>query len=489
MTALTPGTLARLPKAIERPGYDRATLECGVVHLGIGAFHRAHQAWYLDRLLHQQPGPWGIVGASLKRPDMRDRLGPQDGLYTLVTRGEAGTTFRVIGTVRQVLVAPEDPAALVRRLADPATRVVTLTVTEKGYCLDGTGRLDPRHPEIQADLANPDRPATALGFLAAALRARRAAGQPAPVLLTCDNLRSNGDTLRRALADFAALSDDGLARWIEADVAIPNSMVDRIVPATTDADRAEVAAALGLADAAPVIAEPFSQWVIERTPGLPDLARVGVEMVAKAAPYEHMKLRLLNGSHSAIAYLGQLAGLETVAAAMADAELRRFVTGLMAHEIAPTVTGLPGDQLRAYQAALIERWANPAIQHKTQQIAMDGSQKLPIRWLATLRDRIEEGERIHRLSVCLAGWMRYLGGRDEQGRALVISDPRASELQALADPAQPPAVLVERFLTQSGLFDAQLAGHTGLRAGVTHTLASLAERGVAATLAEIDRGA
>ena len=395
---LSDGTLAGLPADVDRPRYARPEVTPGIVHLGIGAFHRAHQAVYVDDALAAGERDWGIVAASLRSPETRDALGPQDGLYTLAVRSAAGESLRVMGSVLDVRVAPEDPDGLIAAMTDPRVRIVTLTVTEKGYCHDpATGTLNEDHPGIRADLARPQRPGTAPGFLAEALRRRRAAGTAPFTVLTCDNLPANGTTVRRVVSRYAALLDRDLGAYVADRVAFPATMVDRIVPATTPTDTAAIAARLGVADAWPVIAEPFSQWVIEdRFPqGRPAFEAYGAELVADVAPYETMKLRLLNGSHSTLAYLGYLAGYETIADTMADTSFRRLVRGLMDEETGPTLDLPPGADVGRYKDALIARFANPALRHRTWQIAMDGSQKLPQRLLAaTARDRLAAGRRL-----------------------------------------------------------------------------------------------
>ncbi len=428
-------SLRGIAPAIQRPAYDRTALEPGIVHLGIGAFHRAHQAVYTEDALARDAGPWGIVGVSLRSPDTRDALAPQDGLYTVAIRDAAGETLRVVGCVLESLVAPEDPAAVLERLTRPSVRIVTLTVTEKGYCHDpATGALNEDHPDIVHDLAEPRHPRTAIGFLAEALARRHALGIAPFTVLSCDNLPGNGDTVAGLLRRFATLRDPAFGAWVAAAVACPNSMVDRIVPATTDADRAQVAAALGAADAWPVMTERFSQWVVEdRFPtGRPAWEREGVEMVADVHPYETMKLRLLNGSHSTLAYLGYLAGYETVSDAIADPDFARLIRGLMDAEAGPTLRLPPGADLERYKDALIERFRNPALRHRTWQIAMDGTQKLPQRLLGTVRDRLAAGAAIDRLALGVAAWMRYVAGVDERGRPIDVRDPLAPQLAAIA---------------------------------------------------------
>jgi len=482
---LSEAALAGLPREVRRPGYDRRALATGIVHLGIGAFHRAHQAWYVERSLEEAGfGPWGICGVSLRHADMQARLAPQDGLYALATRHEERTEWRVIGAVHEVLVGPQDVEAVLARLTAPSTRIVSLTVTEKGYCLGADHRLAADHPDIRHDLEAPEAPRSAPGYLVAALARIRAAGGTPPTILSCDNLPSNGRTLKQAVVDLAALrGDDGLASWIERSVAMPCSMVDRIVPASSDADRAEAQAALGgVADEAVVTAEPFSQWVLERNFGgpMPDLAAVGVELVGEVAPYERMKLRLLNGSHSAIAYLGQLAGLEHVADVMADPALCAYVERLMA-EIADAVPGIDPARIAEYRASLLARWRNPAIRHRTAQIAMDGSQKIPQRWIATLTALRQEGRRTPGLAFALAGWFRYLGGVGEQGPIVIAADPMAGMLTALCRPeagSGPQDRVVAAMFDRSGLFPPALAQDRALRGAVAAALAAIADRGV-----------
>ena len=317
MSRLSNETLKQLPDTIAKPGYDRAAVTVGIVHLGIGAFHRAHQAVFTDDVLSRDPS-WGICGVSLRSAETRDALAPQDGLYTLKVQDGGGEALRVIGSVVETLVAPENPQAVLARMADPATRIVSLTVTEKGYCHNpATGMLDEDHPDVRHDLQNPQTPKSAIGFIVEALAQRRAAGVAAFTLLSCDNLPSNGHVLKRAVNRFAALRDPDLAAFV-ADVAAPSTMIDRIVPATTDADRVAIAVALGVDDAWPVVTEPFRQWVVEdHFPlGRPEWEEAGAVFVPEVSAFETMKLRLLNGSHSTLAYLGFLAGAETVADAM-----------------------------------------------------------------------------------------------------------------------------------------------------------------------------
>ncbi|MBA1157543.1 mannitol dehydrogenase family protein [Microvirga mediterraneensis] len=434
---LNEDSLADLPDGIRHPAYDRRTVTTGIVHLGIGAFHRAHQAVYTDDVLAFDPR-WGIVAASLRSPDTFDALAPQDGLYTLSVRSQGGETLRIIGSIGRVIVAPRATDDLLDAMADPRTRIVTLTVTEKGYCHDpATGTLNEAHPDIVHDLAYLRTPRSAPGFIVEALRRRRRAGIPPFTVLTCDNLPSNGRTVKRVLTRFAELVDPDLGRFVEKEVSCPSTMVDRIVPATSDQDRQRIGEALHVEDAWPVVTEPFTQWVIEDrfSQGRPAWEKAGAEFVADVEPYEHMKLRLLNGSHSTLAYLGYLAGYETVADTMADPAFVRLVEGLMDEEVTPTLHMPPGADLASYKRALIERFKNPALKHRTWQIAMDGSQKLPQRLLGTVRDRLRDGAPVARLTLGVAAWMRYVTGIDEKGAAIDVRDPLAARLRELADRA------------------------------------------------------
>jgi fructuronate reductase len=433
---LNAATLSALAPTIAKP--HGSGFETGIVHIGLGAFHRAHQAVYTDDSLNRTPGPWGICGVSLRSPDTRDALAPQDCLYTVAVRDASGDHLRVVGSITETLVAPEDPAAVLDRLTRPATRIVTITVTEKGYCHEpATGALNREHPGIRHDLEHPGQPQTLAGFLVEALDRRRKAGTAPFTVLSCDNLPDNGHVTAGILRQFATLRDPALGQWIADNVACPSSMVDRIVPATTDEDRETVAKALGVTDAWPVMTEPFSQWVIEDNfpAGRPAWEQEGAELVADVRPYELMKLRLLNGSHSCIAYLGYLAGHQTVSDAMADPVFVGFVKALMDEEVTPTLDVPPGADLTRYKAALLERFANPALKHRTWQIAMDGSQKLPQRLLGTIRDRLAAGQPFDRLALGVAAWMRYVGGVDERGEAIDVRDPLADRLKTLPDAA------------------------------------------------------
>lgn len=481
---LSEKTLSALPPSVARPGYERAGVAPGIVHLGVGGFHRAHQAVYVDDCLASGEAGWGIVGVSLRSPATRDALAPQDDLYTLAIRDGAAEALRVVGSIRSTLVAPEDPQAVLAVLADARTRLVTLTVTEKAYLRAAGGDLDAAHPDIAHDLANPAAPRTAHGFLAEALVRRRAAGTAPFAVLSCDNLPANGATLRRLLVQFCALRDPALARHVAAHVAFPSSMVDRIVPATTDEDRARVADRLGVADAWPVVTEPFCQWVVEdRFPaGRPAWERFGVTMVADVGPFEHMKLRLLNGAHSAIAYLGLLGGKATVDVAFADPAIRRFVEALWAEAAATLPQGL---DTAGYTAKLASRFANAALAHRTAQIANDGSQKLPQRIVAPALERLRAGAAADRLTMVLAAWIAACDARGKTLPAGHFTDPLDAALEGIAARGLPSADATAAVFELAG-FAAGEEGRERLMESTAAHLESLRSHGISAALAALE---
>ena len=479
-------TLDQLPRAVQRPSYDRSTVATGIVHLGIGAFHRAHQAVMTDAVLAQGDRRWGILGASLRSPETREALTPQDGLYTVAVRDAQGERLQVVGSVGTLLVAPEDPQAVLAAMASPSVRIVSLTVTEKGYChAPATGELDERHPDIVHDLADPEASRSAPGLIVEALRRRRAAGVPAFTALCCDNLPHNGATLKRVLVRFAILRDPDLGRFVEGELRCPSTMVDRIVPATTDADRESIAATLGLQDAWPVLTEPFSQWVIEDdfAAGRPAWDSAGATFVGDVAPFELAKLRLLNGSHSTLAYLGNLAGHETVSDTMAAPGFAALVRDLMRDEAAPTLPVVPGLDLTCYAASLVERFRNPALRHRTWQIAMDGSQKLPQRLLGTIRDRLAAGAGFERLALGVAAWMRYATGRDEAGRSIDLRDPLADDLRRRTAGIDDAGALMDALLRLESVFGTDLPAEPRFRTAIGTALTELLDKGAAATVA------
>jgi fructuronate reductase len=358
---------------------------------------------------------------------VRDALVPQDGLYTLASL-DASTSYQIVGALKQTLVAPEDPETVLEQLSAQTTRLVTMTVTEKGYCFGADGNLDMAHADIRRDLRNPHAPSSLIGYLVEALRRRRASGVGPLTLISCDNLVDNGARLSRAVRQLAEAGDRDLARWIEDQVAFPRTMVDSITPATTDALCERVTAVLGMTDRWPVQREGFVQWVIEdaRAGEIPDWERVGVIVTDDVGAYDRAKLRLLNGAHSSLAHLGLLAGHETVADAMQDVDLAAFVATMMKRDILPTLKAPRGLDLEAYIQAILQRFRNPAIRHALAQIAWDGSQKLPFRLLGTIQDNLEAGRPIDRLCVPVAAWMHFVRRKASTGEQVV--DPLAKRL-------------------------------------------------------------
>lgn len=486
MDTLSFQTLSRVPATVARPDYDPLRVGIGIVHLGLGAFHRAHQAEIVDGVLAREPH-WGICGVSLKTPTSKNLLAPQDGLYSILKKSAQGTASRVIGSVREVMFLGTDRAALMARLIDPAVRIVTLTVTEKGYCHDpATGKLNFDHPEIVHDLAHREAPVSAPGLLVAALAARRKANVGPITVLCCDNLPHNGRIVESIVLALAHEWEPGLGDWIKDNVTFPCTMVDRIVPATTVRDVEEASALLGLRDEAPVVCEPYFQWVMEDrfAGGRPRWEEVGVQFADDVGPFETMKLRFLNGSHSTLAYLGYLAGHEYIWQACSDPELGKLVERLMAEEIAPTVPPPPGIDLDAYRTQLLARFRNPVLPHRTQQIAMDGSQKLPQRLLNTVRDRLAKDASIAHLALAIAGWMRYASGKDEQGNVITVSDPLAKQFQDITIAAAgDPVRLAVGFLGITSVFGEDLGKHMRFRAAVIANVVSLFGKGVRETIA------
>lgn len=468
MRQLSASTLGDVPATVARPRYDPATISIGVVHFGPGAFHRAHQAAYFDALLADDPR-WGIAAVSLRTRGVVDALAAQDGLYSLTTLEEA-TAARVIAAHRAWL-GPDDGARTLALLAQETVHLVTTTVTEKGYCLSGDGRLDMHHPDIVSDLAAlaapvPAFPRSVIGWIVAGATARRAAGLPPFAVLCCDNMPGNGDRLRAATVAFARHLDTGLAEWIAAHFAFPNTMVDAITPATDEAHRERAAALLGMEDAAAVQREAFSQWVIEdmALPGAPALDAVGVVRTADVAAYERAKLRILNGAHSALAYLGIARGHVSVADAMRDEPLATLVEAMVRQDVIATLVPTPGLDSARYADDIFARFRNPAIHHLLRQIAWDGSQKLPYRILDTLMDARALGRPIDRLLLPVAGWMRFVADTTQGGGTLV--DPLADRLAHIAATAPDRPALIDGLLRVDQIFPAALADDAAIHRGL-----------------------
>ena len=457
------------------PRYDRSAMRTGVVHFGPGAFHRVHQAWYFDAALANDLR-WGICEVALQSSGVRDALAPQDGLYSLAILDEQ-RSFAVIGSIRELLVAREAPAAVIRRLAAPDTQLVTATVTEKGYCLRADGSLDVMHGDIQHDLAHPQTPRSLIGYLAAGLQQRRENGVAAPTIVSCDNLVDNGRRLRQGVLEYCERIDRPLADWVRGSVAFPCSMVDSITPATNDELRTLITQSLGVVDRWPVQREFFTQWVIEddlRGPQ-PDWTAIGVTITDDVKGFERAKLRLLNGAHSTLAYVGSLAGHETVSDAMRDPALARFVATLMTSDIMPTVHAPRGLSLSDYIAAVLRRFRNPTIRHLLSQIAWDGSQKLPFRLLGTIRDGLARGQSIARLAVPVAAWMHFIRRKALRGER--ATDPLADELLAIG-----PVADAKTFLALEKMFPRDLAADARFVTAVEHAYAKLNDVTCAASL-------
>ena len=463
------------------------------MHLGLGAFFRAHGALFTEDVLAEQKSDWGVAGVSLKRPDQRDRLAPQDYLYATVETGRDGQKARIVGCLLEALVGPEAPGKLLDRLADPETAIVTLTITEKGYCHDpASGHLNADHPDIRRDLEHPDAPGTAVGLITTALGRRKATGLPPFTVASCDNLPRNGILVGGLVREFALLRDEKLAAWIERNVPFPSSMVDRIVPAQTQNDLSLVEQLIGLQDAAPVTHEPFRQWVLEDrfVDGLrPPWEHAGVQFVSDVAPFEHAKLRMLNASHSALAYLGYLAGHQTIFDAVSDELFARFIKRFWSDDVIPVLPEPPGMSLEQYAGQLFERYSNPAIRHRLSQIAMDGSQKVPPRLLSTARDNLKRKRPFKFVALAIAGWMRYVSGRAESGAAIEVRDPLAALFRELIEAAGPePTARVRALANIESVFRTDLSASDVFMTAVTEAYRTLVVGGVRKAVADVSAG-
>lgn len=485
ITALNSATLKELSGSVAIPGYDRGAVTTGIVHFGVGGFHRAHQAVYLDTLMNQgQASDWGICGVGLLPADrrMNDVMNAQDCLYTLVLKHSDGTWEpRVIGSVTEYLFAPDTPAAVLDKLSSPETRIVSLTITEGGYGVHrATGKFDPATPGVAADLRPGATPNTVFGFVTRALARRRQAGIPPFTIVSCDNIQGNGDVAREAFTSFADVVDPELASWIRAMVHFPNSMVDRITPATTDHDRAEVAARFGVEDAWPVLCEPFTQWVLEDkfSQGRPPLQDVGVQLVADVEPYELMKLRLLNASHQALCYAGYLAGYRLVHDVARDPLFAQFLLDYMTEEAIPTLQPVRGIDLHAYTHELVDRFSNPEVRDTVSRLCANSSDLIPKFLLPVVRHQLRTGGSISRCAAVIACWARYAEGTDEKGAPIDVVDHLKDRLMASAQQqsSNPTAFLENRDIFGDLVDD--------LRFTTTYvaTLASLHQRGARATL-------
>ena len=474
--------LTDLPASVARPGFDLAGVRAGIVHLGLGGFHRAHMARYTHDLMNRRPESleWGIVGVGLMPADerMRESLAPQDTLYTLVERQESDECVTVIGSLADVLYAGQSTAAVLKAIDNPASRIVSLTVTEVGYCLNSaTKQLDPAHPLIAHDLAHPEQPRSAIGVIVEAFRRRSALGLPAFTALSCDNIQHNGNVLSRAVLAMARLRDSSLADWIATNARFPNTMVDRITPMTTPENVSYLAERFGIDDRWPVFCEKFTQWVIEDdfVDGRPAWEEVGAQCVPDVTPYEFMKLRLLNASHLAIAGLGRMAGYQYIHESLRDPSLHAYMAALMDRETGPTLLPVPGIDLPSYQAQLLDRFANSQIKDTVDRVNTDGA----LNYLVDpIRDRLRASASVELLSLGLAAWMRRVRGEDELGQQLPVIHPQAALLRSRAiEGGTDPRPL----LAISSLFG-ELADHQELIDALRRWLSLLYGEGAKATL-------
>lgn len=440
MTALRASTLSLATADTARPAYDRDGVSVGMVHIGVGGFHRAHQAVYLDSLLAQDPAAaaYGICGVSLLAGDDRiaQVLRDQDGLYTVLVRSADGSvSARIIGSIVRMLFAPEDPEAVLAQLADPDVRIVSLTITEGGYFYDpARDEVDLDAPGLRADRDHLDRPETAFGYIMAALQRRRAAGVAPFTVQSCDNMHANGEVVRRVLTAIATVIDPSFGAWVEQEVSCPSSMVDRITPRTTDDDIALVTQLTGLEDAWPVSCEPFIQWVIEDhfPAGRPDWARVGAQLVGDVGPYELMKMRLLNAGHQTIAYPGRLLGHEYGFEATTDPTIHRMLDRYLRSEGTPTLPEVSGIDLDDYATTIVERFANPQVADSLARLSDQSSTLIATYVLPVLRDLVAAGRPAPVCTAAVACWARFLEGVGEDGQLYPVSDGRREDLQARA---------------------------------------------------------
>ena len=475
---------------VARPSWDHSRLESRIVHLGCGAFHRAHQALYTHHLLESTDSDWGICEVNLMPGNDRvliENLKKQQLLYTVAEKGAESTELKIIGSMKEALHPEIDGCeGILNAMARPQMAIVSLTVTEKGYCADAaSGQLDLNNPLIKHDLENPTAPKSAIGYIVEALRLRREKGLKAFTVMSCDNVRENGHVAKVAVLGLAQARDPQLAAWIEENVTFPCTMVDRIVPAATPETLQEIADQLGVYDPCAIACEPFRQWVIEDSfvAGRPEWEKAGAELVADVIPFEEMKLRMLNGSHSFLAYLGYLAGYQHINDCMGDENYRLAARALMLQEQAPTLK-VKGVDLQRYADLLIERYSNPALRHRTWQIAMDGSQKLPQRMLDSIRWHIVHGSDFALLALGVAGWMRYVGGVDEQGQAIEISDPLLPVIQNAVRSSNEGEERVQALLAIDAIFGRELPQVELFNRQVTQAYLTLLAEGAKATVAK-----
>ena len=483
MTALNQANLGSL--SIPVPSYDRSQVTVGIVHFGVGGFHRAHQAMYIDQLMEQGKAlDWGICGVGVMPFDlkMKEAMQSQDCLYTLVEKASDGSWEpRIIGSIVQYLYAPDDPEAVIEKMADPATRIVSLTVTEGGYNFHPvTGEFDDTNPAVKADLAPGAVPATTFGLITEALVRRRSRGIEPFTVMSCDNIQGNGHVAQEVFTAFARLRDPELGDWVAGNVQFPNSMVDRITPVTTDEDRAQISERFAVDDAWPVVCEPFTQWALEDkfTAGRPPFEDVGVQVVPDVMPYELMKLRLLNASHQALCYFGYLAGYRLVHEVAQDPLFANFLLDYMNREATPTLAPVPGIDLDAYKHQLIERFSNAAVRDTVARLCARSSERIPTWLVPVIRENLAAGRDVRLSAAVVASWARYAEGVDEQGEPIKIDDQLADTVQRLAAQQRDDPLA---FVKNRELFG-DLATEPGFTEPYLNALNSLHSKGSRATL-------
>ena len=478
--------LSELPATVAKPGYDLTSRQQGIAHIGVGGFHRAHEAIYTEALMNAGEAlDWGICGVGLRPEDtaMRDALAGQDYLYTMMELSDSpDTEVRVVGVIGDMLLSSDSPSALIDRLASPAIRIVSLTITEGGYCMDdSTGEFNADLPGIQHDLANPATPQTVFGYLLSALRQRRALSVAPFTVMSCDNLPHNGEVARKALLSFAALADASMRDWIADHVTFPNAMVDRITPMTSPEHKARLASEHGIEDAWPVVCEPFLQWVLEDkfVNGRPAWEKVGVQFTDDVTPYEEMKIKLLNGSHLALTYIGTLKGYRFVHEAMNDPLIARYIRTYMDLDVTPQLAAVPGIDLETYKDTLIERFSNQAIADQLERVCSDGSSKFPKFTVPTINRLIADDKALDRASLVVAAWAHYLKGVDEHGNRYRMIDPRLAFCQSLVSDDTKAR---ERVLGVEEIFGRSIPTSPAFVASFERNLNSLRTLGVSATL-------
>jgi len=482
---LSAATLKSIRADVARPAYDVTKVGVGILHISLGAFHRAHQAVYTDDVLAQEGGNWGICGIGAMASDkaLIDQLRSQDFLYTVMTRGDKSTA-RIVGAMRDAMLMPENPAAVIARLADPSIKILSFTITEKGYCHDPqTGLLNPQHPMIAHDLAHPDAPQSAIGLAVAGLKARFEKGLPSFTVMSCDNLPGNGNKARAIILAYAKLLDAKLATWIEANTAFPNTMVDRITPVTAQADKDSLADQFGYTDNGLVTCEPFRQWILEDNfpQGRPAWEKAGAQFVKDVHPYELAKIRLLNVSHTVFAYPAFLMNYVWVSEGASDALLARYVRNVMDQEITSTLPAVPGMELESYKTTIIQRFANPAIKDTWERICSDGSQKIANQLLPIVRERFAKNQSADGLILLVAAWFRYLNCKHDNGTAFTLNDPMADRLHklALAGGSDPAGLLAVK-----EIFGEDLPKDPRFVSKIKEDLVAIYAKGIAQVIAE-----